>query len=186
MWVLGAPDALAPRLTGGPLTEAVARRTARGLRVLVLARAVDASAPLRDDDGRAQLPELEPLAVVALADELRPQVTETVERLAREGVALKVLSGDDPGTVAALARQAGLDGGPPVNGGDLHALSDAELDGVVAGTSVFGRIAPERKERIVGSLRRQGRYVAMIGDGVNDARALKAAQVGWRCAAAAP
>jgi hypothetical protein len=50
--------------------------------------------------------------VVALADELRPQVTETVERLAREGVALKVLSGDDPGTVAALARQAGLDGGP--------------------------------------------------------------------------
>jgi cation-transporting ATPase E len=178
VWVLGAPDALAPRLVGPSLTEAVARRTALGLRVLVLARAVDASAPLRDGDGRAQLPALEPLAVVALADELRPQVTETVERLGREGVALKVLSGDDPETVAALARQAGLDGGPPVSGADLHALSDAELDEVVARTAVFGRIAPEQKERIVGSLRRQGRYVAMIGDGVNDARALKAAQVG--------
>ena len=58
------------------------------------------------------------------------------------------------------------------------ASTDAELDRVVARTAVFGRIAPEQKERIVASLRRQGRYVAMIGDGVNDARALKAAQVG--------
>src|SRR5215207_8590701 len=62
--------------------------------------------------------------------------------------------------------------------GDLDALSDAELDDVVAGSTVFGRIAPEQKERLVDSLRRQGRYVAMIGDGVNDARALKRAQVG--------
>jgi cation-transporting P-type ATPase E len=178
VWVLGAPDALAPRLGAADLTHEVAARTALGLRVLVLARAVDATAPLRDSGGRPQLPALEPLAVVALADELRPQVTETVERLAREGVALKVLSGDDPGTVAALARQAGLDGGPPVHGADLDALSDAELDGVVTGAAVFGRIAPEQKERIVASLRRQGRYVAMIGDGVNDARALKTAQVG--------
>jgi cation-transporting ATPase E len=178
VWVLGAPEALAPHLSGAHLAEAVADRTRHGLRVLVLARAVDPGALLRDGDGRAQLPALEPLAVVALADELRPQVTETVARLAREGVALKVLSGDDPGTVAALARQAGLEGGPPVHGADLDALSDGELDPVVAGSSVFGRIAPEQKERIVASLRRQGRYVAMIGDGVNDARALKAAQVG--------
>ena len=77
VWVLGAPDALAPRLAGPPLADAVARRTAHGLRVLVLARAVDPSQPLRDDEGRARLPALEPLAVVALADELRPQVTET-------------------------------------------------------------------------------------------------------------
>ena len=63
----------------------MASRTSRGLRVLVFARAVDAGALLRDGDGRAQLPALEPLAVIALADELRPQVIETVERLAREG-----------------------------------------------------------------------------------------------------
>jgi len=80
--------------------------------------------------------------------------------------------------VAALARQAGLDGGEPVAGPDLDGLTDPELDVVVAERSVFGRIAPEQKERIVTSLRRQGRYVAMIGDGVNDARALKQAQVG--------
>jgi len=91
---------------------------------------------------------------------------------------VKVVSGDDPRTVAALARQAGLDGGEPLSGGDLDALSDPELDRVAARATVFGRIAPEQKERLVGSLRRQGRYVAMLGDGVNDARALKAAHVG--------
>jgi cation-transporting ATPase E len=65
-----------------------------------------------------------------------------------------------------------------VHAGRLHELSDPELDAVVAGGTVFGRVAPEQKERIVLALRRQGRYVAMVGDGVNDARALKAAQVG--------
>jgi cation-transporting ATPase E len=89
-----------------------------------------------------------------------------------------VVSGDDPRTVAALARQAGLDGGEPVSGADLDALADPELDALVTRAAVFGRIAPEQKERLVASLRRQGRYVAMIGDGVNDARALKRAQVG--------
>ena len=65
-----------------------------------------------------------------------------------------------------------------MHAGRLHELSDPELDAVVAGGTVFGRVAPEQKERIVLALRRQGRYVAMVGDGVNDARALKAAQVG--------
>ena len=97
---------------------------------------------------------------------------------ATDGVALKVLSGDDPRTVAALATRAGLDAGEPVPGAALDGLDDAALDRLVARTTVFGRVAPEQKERIVASLRRQGHYVAMIGDGVNDARALKGAQVG--------
>ncbi len=176
--VLGAPDALAPRLGGAPLAERVAVRSALGLRVLVLARAADPAAPLRDAGGKPRLPDLEPLAVVALADELRPQVAETVVRLAAQGVALKVLSGDDPHTVAALARQVGLDGGQPVNGAELDPLTDADLDRVVAGATVFGRVAPEQKERLVAALRRRGHHVAMIGDGVNDARALKGAHVG--------
>jgi cation-transporting ATPase E len=71
-----------------------------------------------------------------------------------------------------------MEAGDPVAGRELDALSDPELDALVDRTSVFGRIAPEQKERLVDSLRRQGRYVAMIGDGVNDARALKRAQVG--------
>jgi cation-transporting ATPase E len=153
-------------------------RTASGLRVLVLARATDPAADLRDRDGRPALPGLDPVAIVALADELRPEVAETIARFRADAVALKVLSGDNPRTVAALATQAGLDVGEPVPGAALDGLDEQALDRLVARTTVFGRVAPEHKERIVTSLRRQGRYVAMIGDGVNDARALKAAQVG--------
>jgi cation-transporting ATPase E len=177
-WVLGAPDALASHLSGPSLTTAVGERTSLGLRVLVLARATDPTAGLRDTAGRPALPALEPVSVVALSDELRPEVTETISRFQGNGVTLKVLSGDDPRTVAALATQAGLDAGRPVAGAELDGLDDAALDRVVARTAVFGRVAPEHKERIVASLRRQGGYVAMIGDGVNDARALKAAHVG--------
>jgi cation-transporting ATPase E len=178
LYVLGAPEALAPQLSGVPLTGTVTEQTSRGLRVLVVARATDPDAPLRDSTGHPRLPALDPVAVVSLTDELRPDVPETIARLTADGIALKVVSGDDPRTVAALGQQAGLDVGEPVHGADLDALTDAELDGVVARTTVFGRIAPEQKERLVDSLRRQGRYVAMIGDGVNDARALKRAQVG--------
>jgi cation-transporting P-type ATPase E len=178
MWVLGAPEALAPALRGPDLTAEVRSRTAQGLRVLVFARAVDPGAALRSPDGAPMLPALEPVALVALADELRPDVPGTIARFREEDIALKVLSGDDPDTVAALATRAGLRDAAPVHAGRLHELSDAELDGVVARGVVFGRVAPEQKERIVVSLRRQGGYVAMVGDGVNDARALKAAQVG--------
>ncbi|OLL72208.1 Cation-transporting ATPase, E1-E2 family [Pseudonocardia sp. Ae168_Ps1] len=176
-WVLGAPDALAPHLTTALPDGAVDGRTALGLRVLLLARAADPAAGLRRD-GRPALPRLEPVALVALADELRPEVVESVARFAGSGVAIKVLSGDDPRTVAALAVQAGLDAGDPVTGPSLDALDDAELDRLVARTTVFGRVAPEQKERIVAALRRCGGYVAMLGDGVNDARALKGAHVG--------
>lgn len=102
--VLGAPDALAPRLSGPPLTGTVSELTSQGLRVL----AVDPHAELRDEEGRPLLPALEPLAVVSLAGELRPDVRDTLARFARDDIAVKVVSGDDPRTVAALARQAGL------------------------------------------------------------------------------
>ena len=178
-WVLGAPEALAPVLGSGPdLLREVRARTVQGLRVLIFARTLDADAPLRDTASRPTLPALEPLALVALADELRPDVPETIARFEAEGIDLVVLSGDDPDTVAALAARAGVREVEPVHARHLDDLSDAELDAVVARSSVFGRVAPEQKERIVGSLRRQGRYVAMVGDGVNDARALKAAHVG--------
>ena len=173
VWVLGAPEALTPHLSRPIPAATVDDRTASGLRVLVLARATDPAADLRDRDGRPALPGLDPVAVVALADELRPEVAETIARFRTDAVALKVLSGDNPRTVAALATQAGLDVGEPVPGSALDGLDEQALDRLVARTTVFGRVAPEHKERIVTSLRRQGRYVAMIGDGVNDARALR-------------
>ncbi|WP_328467751.1 HAD-IC family P-type ATPase [Actinoplanes sp. NBC_00393] len=174
-WVLGAPDAFGPRLRRPLRAGEVTARTGRGLRVLLLARA---EGPLRDDAGRPELPMLEPVGLVALADELRDDVVATIQRFREEGVEVKVLSGDDPRTVAAIARRAGLDADEPVPGADLDDMDDDALDRVVARTAVFGRVVPEHKERIVRALRRQGHYVAMIGDGVNDARALKQAQVG--------
>ena len=90
---------------------------------------------------------------------------------------MKVISGDDPDTVAALAHRAGLDG-EAIAGPALAALSGADLDEAVDTHAVFGRIAPEQKEQIVDSLRRRDHQVAMVGDGVNDARALKRAHVG--------
>ncbi|HWH00243.1 MAG TPA: HAD-IC family P-type ATPase [Pilimelia sp.] len=177
-WVLGAPDALAPRLRHPAPVSEVTRRTVRGLRVLLLARGEDPAVGLRDGQGRPALPMLIPAALVALADELRDDVVDTVARFRADGVDLKVLSGDDPRTVAAIAARAGLEATEPIPGAALDTLDDPALDRVVATTSVFGRVTPEHKQRIVRSLRRQGRYVAMIGDGVNDARALKQAHVG--------
>ncbi len=177
-WVVGASEALAPHLTEPVPADVVADRVRRGLRVLLLARTANPASTLRGPENHPTLPELLPVALVVLADELRPEVRKTIERFDDEGVALKVLSGDDPSTVAALATQAGLDAAVPVSGASLDDLDDGALDRLVDRTTVFGRVLPEQKERIVASLRRQGRYVAMIGDGVNDARALQAAQVG--------
>jgi len=178
VWVLGAPDRLAPRLAATIPEAMVTGPARRGLRVLLLARSTDPAAQLHDADGRAALPDLQPVAVVTLADELRADTAETITRFHEQGVALKVLSGDDPRTVAALVTRAGIESATPASGHDLDGLPDGELDELVAGTTVFGRLTPEQKERIVVSLRRQGHYVAMIGDGVNDASALKSAQVG--------
>ena len=179
--VLGAPATLRPALDDPAAVNDAAIRalTDQGLRVLLLARGTGG---LRDAEDRPALPRLHAVALVALADELRDGVTDVVAELAAEGVALKVISGDDPGTVAALARRAGL-GGPAIAGPDLARLVPAgaatdAFDEAVDTHSVFGRIAPEQKEQIVDSLRRRGHQVAMVGDGVNDARALKRAQVG--------
>ncbi|PVY97467.1 HAD-IC family P-type ATPase [Actinomycetospora cinnamomea] len=177
--VLGAPSTVRPALTDADLVtdDAVRRRTDQGLRVLVLARG---TGPLRDAGGRPRLPRLRPVALVAMADELRDGVTDVLTGLAAEGVAVKVISGDDPDTVAALARRAGLDA-PGIAGAQLAALEGHDttaFDEAVDTHGVFGRVVPEQKEKIVASLRRGGHRVAMVGDGVNDARALKQAEVG--------
>ena len=174
--VLGAPSALRP--SAPDTVEALdgVRRvlTDRGLRVLLLA---SSDGPLHDGDDEPRLPPLRIVAMVALADELRDGVREVLSGFAVDGVAVKVISGDDPDTVAALARRAGLDG-EAIAGPALAALSGPDLDEAVDTHAVFGRIAPEQKEQIVDSLRRRYHQVAMVGDGVNDARALKRAHVG--------
>jgi cation-transporting ATPase E len=163
------------------LREKAAAWTDRGLRVLLVATHPDATALDNpgEDDSAATLPDgMRALGLVALSDELRAEAAETLATFRASGVAVKIISGDDPETVAALARQAGL--GPEIpllSGPQLEAMDDAALRQAATDTVVFGRITPAQKERLVDALRAGGHYVAMIGDGVNDVLSLKKANL---------
>ena len=168
-YVLGAPE-LFPL---GPLAEEARAEQRAGRRVLALGTTTQAFD--RGTDGRP--PPTVPLGLAVLAEELRPEARETVAFFLAEGVELKVLSGDSPETVASIAADAGIPlAGPVLDGRELPE-DPHELRRLVLGASVIGRIAPEDKRRVVESLRDAGRYVAMVGDGVNDVPALKAARL---------
>ena len=160
------------------LVTLVERTAADGHRVLVVARG-PAGASIRDPEGGPVLPaELEPVALVALTEELRPDARSTLAELARGGVTVRVISGDDPVTVEAVTRQLGMpESGPARAGPSLEALDDAELTIEIAGITRFGRVDPDLKARLVTALRRAGHYVAMIGDGVNDVLPLRHADL---------
>jgi cation-transporting P-type ATPase E len=166
--VLGAPELLPL----GELSERVASEQGDGRRVLAAARggALNGGADPRLPD------DLAPLGVVVLAERLRPEARATVAYFRSQGVELKVLSGDAPQTVAAIAADAGI----PVTGepADGSAVADdpSALEAAVE-APVVGRISPDGKRAVVEALRERGRYVAMLGDGVNDVPALKAARL---------
>jgi len=180
-WVMGAPPVLAPHLAAPPadLGERAAAIAAGGIRVLLLARA-PGSAELRGGDGRPLLPSgLVAAALLGFSEELRPDVTEILGGLARAGLDLKVISGDDPATVEAIGRRVGLQmPGEVVSGLELDGLDDEALLAAAGGCSVFGRVEPALKARLVSVLRAGGRYVAMVGDGVNDILSLRRADLG--------
>ncbi len=188
VYALGAPEMLQPYLartadptsSSGQSIEARARDwTARGLRVLLVAHYPDPSR-LTDAGDASRLPEgMSPIGLVSLKDELRPEAREALSAFVRSGVRPKIISGDNPQTVASLARQAGL--GPDiglVSGPELETMDEAQFAQAAASTTVFGRITPHQKERLVEALRQRGHYVAMIGDGVNDVLSLKKANLG--------
>jgi len=180
VYVLGAPELLEPFLQpDSQLGEQAAAWADQGLRVLLFA-CYDGPVDLHDAGGQPRLqPGLLPLGLVSLADLLRPEARETLAAFNRSGVQLKVISGDHPHTVAALARQVGL--APDllsVSGLELSQMEPAQFAQVVRDTTVFGRITPQQKERIVQELRAQGAYVAMVGDGLNDVLSLKGANLG--------
>ncbi len=185
---LGAPTFLEPYLAtdaDGRATgwDEVAARSAawteRGLRVLLVATHADAGQlPTYEDDASATLPRgMRAVGLVALADELRPEAEATLRAFRETNVGVKIISGDDPETVSALARQAGLTDVVAIAGPALDDLDDEALGRVAAETTVFGRITPAQKERLVDALRSRGHYVAMIGDGVNDVLSLKKANL---------
>jgi len=169
--VLGAPE-LFPL---GELRSRADEEAARGRRVVAFGR----TPRLPDDVGTAdRLPdEVELLGLVVVGERLRAEARSTVEFFLQQGVELKVLSGDRPETVAAIAREAGIpDRGAALDGRELPE-DPVELARRAVGATVVGRISPEGKRTVVEALRAQGRYVAMVGDGVNDVPALKASRL---------
>jgi P-type E1-E2 ATPase len=163
--VLGAPELFSL----GPLADVADGEARAGRRVVALGTS-------RNGVSSEGAPESVPaLGLAVLSERLRPEARETVAFFERQGVELRVLSGDRPETVAAVASDVGIEG--DAIDGDLLPESDADLARVLRGASVIGRISPEGKRRVVEVLRGEGRYVAMIGDGVNDVPALKAAQL---------
>jgi cation-transporting P-type ATPase E len=171
--VFGAPERFAradPALTDQAHDEA-----SDGRRVLALART---DAPLPADDPEPEFPhDLRTLGLVVLAERLRPNAAETVAFLSSQGVGLKVLSGDAPATAGAIARDAGVPGSASALDGEALPSESTALREAVLSAPAVGRISPESKRAVVRALASAGRYVAMVGDGVNDVPALKEARL---------
>ncbi|RBY87956.1 hypothetical protein DQ241_10625 [Blastococcus sp. TF02A-30] len=181
-WVLGAPEMV---LAGTPGAESEAAReraerlAAEGRRVLLLAAS---PAPASGEGEEVRLPDgLRPVALVLMAEQIRPDAAEVLRYFTEQGVALKVISGDSPRTVGAVAAAVGVPGvggaGDAVDARTLPEDDDALAD-VVERASAFGRVTPHQKRAMVRALQRRGHVVAMTGDGVNDALALKDADIG--------
>ena len=148
----------------------------RGLRVLAVAHAAhpqSAGVPDIQHDFEFRF-----IGLIGLADPLRPEVPAAVAECRAAGVRVVMITGDHPRTAGAIAAQAGIDGGRVLTGPDLAAMDEGTFADAVAGCCVFARVSPQQKLAIVEALKARGDIVAMTGDGVNDAPALKSAHIG--------
>ncbi|MBP9205361.1 MAG: cation-translocating P-type ATPase [Kofleriaceae bacterium] len=178
----GAPEAIAGLCRLEPAARVAMLRevedlAGRGVRVLAVARG-------RVGAGTAALPaahealELELVGLLGFADPLRGNVPAAVAECHTAGIRVVMITGDYPATAQAIARQAGLPADMVITGRELDELSAAELAARLPGVHVFARVTPLQKLRLVEALRARGEVVAMTGDGVNDAPALRAAHIG--------
>ena len=176
----GAPEAIG-RLCGleqselGAVRQAVDAMANEGLRVLGVAKAAHEGE--RWPESQHGFPFVF-LGLVGLADPLRPSVPAAVRECREAGIRVVMITGDYPVTATAIAQQAGLDASKVLTGDAIEHLDDSELARRTRTASVFARIMPEQKLRIVQALKANGEIVAMTGDGVNDAPSLKAAHIG--------
>jgi len=171
-FVLGAPEVvLGQSRAATGASEASKQLVEAGRRVLLLAMAPEG---LPQGEGVPHLPNnLVPLALIALEDEVRADAASTLQALDQQGVSVKIISGDHPQTVQAVASVAGLPSSTSaVSGPELFGLPPEEQQRVIEDAAIFGRISPDEKQFILRSLQSGGRNVAMIGDGVNDVLAL--------------
>ena len=169
-WILGAPDVIPVTQPGlGPRIDA---ETTAGRRVLLLVSA----SKLPDGDRITVV--CDPIAVISLGDTIRADAPATLAYFAAQGVTAKVISGDDPETVGAIARGAGVPDADGVTDARTLPEEGPELDRAVRSATVFGRVSPQQKRAMVRTLRADGHTVAMTGDGVNDVLALKESDIG--------
>jgi Ca2+-transporting ATPase len=176
----GAPEAIADlcRLSSGDvaaLKHTVDEMAAEGLRVLGVAHASFAGQKWPDSQHDFAF---ELLGLIGLADPLRRSVPAAVAECRSAGIRVVIITGDYPSTAEAIARQAGLDTNNLVIGEQLEKFTMEELEGHVRGATIFARVTPDQKLRIVNALKANREIVAMTGDGVNDAPSLKAAHIG--------
>lgn len=175
---MGAWQFLKPYVVDAPDVESrLTEASSKGLRSVVIFDG--GSAEIHDAAENPVVPQLRVLAVASIRDEVRPDCKEIITEFVNNGMDIKVISGDDPDTVEAIFKLAEIPGERKIISGDkLEGLSEEEFDKVALETNIFGRMKPEQKEHVIKALRRNERYVAMVGDGVNDIRSLKMAQVG--------
>lgn len=169
-WVLGAPEVVAG--SDPDVVRSADRHAADGKRVLALAEAAEPFAGNKLPAG------LRTIALVVLGDRIRPDAAATLAYFAQQDVAIKVISGDHPSTVAAIAEKVGVpNAGNVVDARELP-KDPNRLAAVMERGTVFGRVQPRQKRAMVQALQRRGHTVAMTGDGVNDVLALKDADIG--------
>lgn len=161
--VIGAPERLSPE----KLPESVLEAQQNGKRVLL---AGITQHPVQKEQ---PLPKMQLLAEIILTDPLRVNAAKTIAAFQQEGVSVKLISGDNPMTASAMAQQAGVFQGDRWI--DMRTVADSEMDAAAEQYTVFGRVTPQQKKRLIQAFHRQKHTVAMTGDGVNDLLALKEA-----------
>ena len=175
---VGAWTVLGPHCrTDLEIQDIIDSESRKGLRTVLLCLGGDG--PLHDDDGNPVIHDLVPVSVISIRDEVRPDCRDTIQVFLDNGMDLKVISGDDPVTVDSLFTIADIPGERRIiSGPELDAMDPDTFERTVLETNIFGRMRPENKQAVIETLKKNGRYVAMIGDGVNDVKSLKTAQVG--------
>ena len=175
---VGAWTVLGPHCrTDLEIQDIIDSESRKGLRTVLLCLGGDGL--LHDDDGNPVIHDLVPVSVISIRDEVRPDCRDTIQVFLDNGMDLKVISGDDPVTVDSLFTIADIPGERRIiSGPELDAMDPDTFERTVLETNIFGRMRPENKQAVIETLKKNGRYVAMIGDGVNDVKSLKTAQVG--------
>lgn len=182
-WILGAPDTVLGSADSADAHARAAALASTGLRTLVLAHF---PAPLPPGPAEAGLPSgLVPVMLLTFRESIRQDAAATLDYFRRQGVTVKIISGDDPRTVAALARGVGFGTGVAYDARTLP-LDPLLLEETVESQSLFGSVTPSQKRDLIQALKRRGHTVAMTGDGVNDVLALKDADLGIAMDSASP